>query len=289
MNNIGYIISGTGRITLVLNSKPHTIETDHKFYQEILKALKEKTYDKIESLVNIGKSITQYSQGFVKVIDGEIFYKNIAVNNKLTNRILNFMNDGLPFEPIINFFENVMQNPLVSAQNETYEFSEHNDLPLTEDGCFLAYKRVRNDFKDFYTGTYDNSVGKIVKMKRVDCDACRANTCSRGLHFCSFNYLREYHGGEGRVIIVKINPKNIISIPTDYNLSKGRCCEYFVIAEHIEHDKVHTLTDKVMTNDGKKVDVTTYHNVRDSKGRFVASNSKQAVKSFNRDAKGRFC
>jgi hypothetical protein len=32
-------------------------------------------------------------------------------------------------------------------------------------------------------------------------------------------------------MILKINPRDVVSIPVDYNDSKGRCCRYEVIGE----------------------------------------------------------
>jgi hypothetical protein len=106
---------------------------------------------------------------------------------------------------------------------------EKNNLPITSDGHFLAYKKVRKDFKDCHTGTMDNSVGKIVEMERHEVDDNANNTCSNGLHFCSKEYLNHF-GGE-RTVIVKINPADVVSIPTDYDFSKGRACRYEVIGE----------------------------------------------------------
>ena len=63
-------------------------------------------------------------------------------------------------------------------------------------------------------------------------------TCSTGLHFCSQNYLGHFSGA--RVMILKINPRDVVSIPTDYDFSKGRCCRYEVIGE--------------IGNDGEKID-----------------------------------
>jgi hypothetical protein len=37
-------------------------------------------------------------------------------------------------------------------------------------------------------------------------------------------------------VIVKINPRDVVSIPTDYNDSKGRACRYEVVDE-IDKDK----------------------------------------------------
>jgi hypothetical protein len=66
-------------------------------------------------------------------------------------------------------------------------------------------------------------------MERNKVDDNQNNTCSSGLHFCSENYLRSF-GGD-RTVIVKINPRDVVSIPTDYDNSKGRACRYEVIGE----------------------------------------------------------
>jgi hypothetical protein len=125
--------------------------------------------------------------------------------------------------------ENMMTNPSFRAVNELYGFLEKNNLPITPDGHFLAYKRVRENYTDCHTGKMDNSVGKVVEMERNKVDDNQNNTCSSGLHFCSENYLRSF-GGE-RTVIVKINPRDVVSIPTDYDNSKGRACRYEVIGE----------------------------------------------------------
>ena len=39
------------------------------------------------------------------------------------------------------------------------------------------------------------------------------------------------HFGGERIVIVKINPRDVVSIPTDYNDSKGRACRYEVVDE----------------------------------------------------------
>jgi len=110
-----------------------------------------------------------------------------------------------------------------------YGFLEKNRLPITGDGHFLAYKKVRDNFMDVYTGTMDNSVGKFVEMERNQVNDDKNQTCSAGLHFCSESYLNHF-GGE-RTVIVKINPRDVVSIPTDYDNAKGRACRYEVIGE----------------------------------------------------------
>ena len=71
-------------------------------------------------------------------------------------------------------------------------------------------------------------------MPRNQVDENKDRTCSSGLHFCSYDYLAHF-GGE-RIMVLKINPKDVVSIPTDYNNSKGRCARYLVVDELATND-----------------------------------------------------
>jgi hypothetical protein len=124
-----------------------------------------------------------------------------------------------------------MSNPSKRAVDELYGFLEKGNLPITADGCFLAYKKVRNDYLDIHSGTMDNSVGKVLEMERNEVDDNANNTCSTGLHFCSLDYLSHFGGADSRTVVVKINPRDVVSIPADYHATKGRTCRYEVIDE----------------------------------------------------------
>jgi len=143
------------------------------------------------------------------------------------------MRDGLPHEPLLNFFKNLMDNPSKRAVDELYDFLEAGELPITEDGHFLAFKNVRSNYKDIHSGTFDNSVGKVCEMPRNGVDEDKDRTCSAGLHFCSIKYLPSFTDSDGgKTMIVKINPKDVVAIPADYNNTKGRTCRYEVVAEY---------------------------------------------------------
>ena len=136
-------------------------------------------------------------------------------------------------------------NPSKTAVDELYLFLEACELPITEDGHFIAYKIVKNDYKDIYSGTLDNSIGKTVSMPRNAVDDDRNRTCSAGLHFCSKDYLSHYGSGSrsnDRCILVKINPADVVSIPADYNNAKGRTWQYTVVGEVKDSDWRKTLS-----------------------------------------------
>ena len=236
MSKISASIIGSTFITLMMGSQVETINSSHPNYGKIRDALKIKNYDLVESLLNISAAIEKFSSGAVEVKNGGVYYNGEPLHNTLVDRILTMLNEGFDIDPMVRFLENLMSNPSKRAVDELYGFLEAAKLPITEDGHFLAYKKVREDYKDFYTGKMDNSIGQVLKMPRNRVDENASQTCSHGLHFCAFSYLPHYHGGSGRVVILKINPRDVVSIPVDYNNAKGRACEYTIIGEHEGHD-----------------------------------------------------
>lgn len=231
---VAVIITGSGKIAATINGQSYTIDTDHPKYSQALEAVRNKNWNGFINLVNISKQVESYFNGSdVSINGGAINYYGQVIHNTLTKRILNFMRDGLPHEPLLNFFKNLMENPSKRAVDELYDFLEAGELPITEDGCFLAFKNVRSNYLDIHSGTFDNSVGKVCEMPRNAVDEDKERTCSYGLHFCSIKYLPSFTDSDGgKTMIVKINPKDVVAIPADYNNTKGRTCRYEVVAEY---------------------------------------------------------
>jgi hypothetical protein len=185
----------------------------------------------VKSVVDPAKEILAYGAGHVAIQGSKVFYKEREMAGVLTSRLIEMYQDGFPVEPLILFMENLMANPSKRAVEELYGFLEKGNLPLTPDGHFLAYKKVRKDFLDIHSGTMSNAPGSVVEMERNSVDDNMNNTCSTGLHFCSKEYLNHFGGSDSRTVILKINPRDVVSIPADYNATKGRTCRYEVIGE----------------------------------------------------------
>jgi hypothetical protein len=257
-----YIVQGSN-ITVVIGTTPHTISRSHITYNKVLEAIKANDWDTVGALVEPKQVVLNFGQGNVSIEGEKIFWKGREMHNALTKRMVAMIQEDFPVEPLIAFMENLMENPSKRAVNELYGFLEKNTLPITSDGCFLAYKKVRQDYFDVHSGTVLNkpaaymtdedtaalaeAVGKnnevtvavedgvtVVSMERNLVDDDQNRTCSTGLHFCSQDYLRSF-GGE-RIVILKINPRDVVSIPNDYNDSKGRACRYEIVDE-IDKDK----------------------------------------------------
>ena len=223
-----------GNLTLVLNNRTYQVLPDHINYKMIIEALPSATADELLEIVDVEKAVATFSDGLVEIKNGQVTYEGEVVHGSISKRILEFMSKGLPFQPLVNFLNNLMENPSMQSQKELYDFLEHEHLPITEDGYFLAYKAVRNDFMDKYRGAFDNSVGKICKMQRAKVDDDRARGCSDGLHAGALNYVAGYGSVESgdRIVIVKINPRDVVSVPSDCNCEKLRTCQYEVVGEY---------------------------------------------------------
>lgn len=228
-----YLIQGNN-VVLTIGSQVHTINKTHLTYDAVVAAIKAGDWDKINDIIDPKKVVIDHGEGHVSIQGTKLFWKDKELHSSLASRVIKMYQDGFPIEPMVQFMDNLMLNPSKRAVTELYGFLEKNNLPITPDGHFLAFKKVRNDYLDVYSGTMDNSVGTVVEMERNEVNDDQNVTCSTGLHFCSRDYLNHF-GGE-RIVIVKINPRDVVSIPTDYNDSKGRACRYEVVDE-IDKDK----------------------------------------------------
>jgi len=237
MKHIPYQITDN-TLTVVLGVNPHIIHSDSEIFSEAIATLTDETLTHDETVEILERLLTPVN-AIADVIDGDrvtiegnrVLFDGEIMPSSLTRKLLTVARNGLPLEPWKRFVVRVFANPSRGAQAELNEFLEAADLPITEDGCFLAYKRVREDYRDLHSGTFDNSVGKVCQMERQDVDSDRDRTCSAGLHFCSQDYLKNFYAGGGRIVIVKVNPADVVSIPSDYNFTKGRTCRYEVVGE----------------------------------------------------------
>ena len=263
---IPFMVQGNN-IILFLDNKAQTINKEtHPKFTEISDAIKNKEWHLLTDLVDCTKVITDYACGNVKITNGEVFWKGELMHGAITERMMDMIDGGYQIDALANFMDRINNNPSHRAINELYGFLEHNNLPITEDGYFLAYKRVsvanrddkkhnikEGDLVDTYTRTFRNNVGDFPEMVRNKVDDDKDRTCSTGLHFCSSEYLnRSGYSSNGITLVVSIDPADVVSIPTDYNHQKGRCFKYKVVDVHgrvvsdapLENKKAPVQVDK---------------------------------------------
>lgn len=141
----------------------------------------------------------------------------------------------------------VVESRLHSAE-DLMNFIERSELPLTNDGLIIGYKKVKQGkepgtFVDCHTGNIVQSVGSRVWMTVEDVDPSRYRSCSNGLHVANLGYLNGFGGSH--TLIVLVDPANFIAVPEGEN-DKCRVCSYDIIG-------VMTARGHEMVNSGSFV------------------------------------
>lgn len=230
-SDVSYIIT-KNNIVIVKDDEPLIISRDNPNFPLIAKALEAEEYSKAYDLINIKKTIERFVNGKIEIKeDGTAYYNgNIPITNMSEIAdIIDMVSRGEREKAAetSRFLERVMKNPSNNVVNRIYDFCKHNDVSIDDNGYIICFKRVNGDYTDCYSQTFDNSPGNIVSVTRNQVDEDPDKTCSYGLHVCSKSYLQYYYGD--RIIRVRVDPADIVAIPRDYNDSKVRCCEYYVI------------------------------------------------------------
>jgi hypothetical protein len=253
---IGRFIS-KDQITLIFSEDSVSIDNANPKFAEILNLCKEGKFADAASLATLKQQINEAFAGTgVEVVGGEVTYNGNALHNVICDRIVNVLKEGLDASPLVKFLDNLMGNPSYTAVQELYLFLEANRIPITEDGHFLAWKKVRHDWKDIYSGTIDYSVGAKPKMPRNEVDEDRNRTCSRGLHVAGWDYLPHFgsSGHSDRVVIVKVNPAHVVSVPSDYNNAKMRVAEMEVLREYKDRKvEADEFSHSIVSSDGEAI------------------------------------
>ncbi len=247
-------------ITFFYKNTPFRFNQSDERYSEALSIFdlpKEEQDSALEQLIcspgpkTAKKEVEQ--KGFV--IFGDIVsYQNEKLPDVLAKKVLTFIEQNLPIDLFLKFWENLRLNPSYSSITELYDFLAYKDLPLTEDGCFLAYKGVQSDFysvkgntdtqvlkgKVDSSGKIYNGVGEAIIVKRQDVCDDRSIDCAPGIHVGSLDYAKNW---ANTVVVVKVNPKDVVSVPKDHNCQKCRCSAYEVVA-HYKEEILHPVVDE---------------------------------------------
>lgn len=230
---IGSLLTPSTLTVQFAGASPVCIGKSDGRFERAKELLKKGDHVALEKLLDIAKAIALVSRGKFVVRDGLIQIDGEVLPNALSDRLLALVDAGEDTSPLEKFWDNLSENPSEGSRKDLFAFLEANNVPLTPDGHFIAYKKVRNDFKDIHSGTFDNSPGKVVEMPRSEVDNDSSVTCSRGLHVAAFDYAANRFGSQSEpLLLVKVNPRDVVSVPPDYNQQKMRTCRYEVLEVH---------------------------------------------------------
>lgn len=236
MTQIPYRISDK-TITVVIDGKVETVQRSAMNATDLIEALSAEVHDvdHIRALSSVRNYVTAISQGRVELREGVITVAGTALSGYMVDRILRHHKEGVNVKPMLAYLDLIYNHPLPGIKEDLFKWTEVGDMPFTSEGHIIAYKKVRADYRSYHQspdGTHLlHTIGGEVSMPPEQVNTNRHQTCSTGLHFCSYSYLKEYYGSKGRILILAIHPHDILAIPTDYNQTKGRASKYQIIGE----------------------------------------------------------
>lgn len=248
------MISGTyninsGVLTVVCDAVVYTVNKDHDNYDLLLECFKQKNEQEFVDAYHKKSNVNDYivskicNNELIEFKNNKLFYNGEEVHHSYVNRIVENAKEGFDIQPMLNFFARLMKNPSYKSIEQLPDFLMHRNLPITEDGYFLAYKSVRSNFLSKASGDLKltsgttqnghilNKVGETISCDRSEVDDDRDKHCSRGLHVGCLDYSGPngwYHGNDDVILIVSVSPENVVCVPKDHNCTKLRVCEYHV-------------------------------------------------------------
>lgn len=212
----------------------HTINRDNDIFPDVGLLLIEGDIDGAIALIEAGKEAKAEKVvdlgPDLKLLDGVLYWHGQKQETTLAKRILNDINNDTFDERYVKFMQKLMHNPSYASVKMLYDFIQHNDLEILENGDVKAYKKITNTVdgpRDTRTKKVPNYKGQIISMPRNMVEDNPSVSCSQGLHIASLEYAGGFVGNS--LIEVAVNPADVVSVPYDYNQQKCRCCRYEVL------------------------------------------------------------
>ena len=245
------------------SSKPCSLEKGTEKYDKIISLLVSNAPEQtIIDALDISQAIQTYSNDTFKVdpSSGSVLIDDQEIHGSIADKITAFYRSNLPYLPLINFWRNIQSNPSEESKAHLFAFLNANNMSITHDGCFIAYKKVTRDKEgnlvDCHSKTFCNNIGSVVTMDRNKVNPNRNETCSTGLHVGAYDYVKNFDGSD--LLECKINPKDVVAVPDDYNNQKMRVCRYEVVSLNKGEEITKPLIDKkeleIKTNDSIKTE-----------------------------------
>jgi hypothetical protein len=223
----------SGWIKVIADGKDYFVSASSPLYAKAFDAFKAKDWESfiyaVDPAVKIKSLFAKYET--VEVKDGLLYVDGDVVDSVVSERLIQMLSNEVDVLPVLKFVYRLRLNPSSRAVNELYTFLEHKCLPLTESGTFLAYKAVRPNYHDKHSGKFDNSVGNVLSMPRNKVDDNKDAGCSYGFHAGTLEYASGFASQNDKIVLVEIDPADVVSIPVDCNFQKLRTCRYKVVEE----------------------------------------------------------
>lgn len=175
----------------------------------------------------------------ISVANGRVYVDGDEIDDVYAEQIVRFIREGHDFNPLVKFLEKVYTNNNEhTRKNLSRWLSATGGFTIDDDGDIRGYKGLKSDFGSIHhgpaivdgvsvNGSVPNKVGSVIEMARSMVQHNPSVGCSTGLHVGTWGYAQGF--SQGAVAEVKVNPRDVVSVPTDCNDSKMRVSRYKVV------------------------------------------------------------
>lgn len=214
----------------------------------------------VVGLFDVAQTVSQKFQQLterVSVEGGTVYLDGDPVHGSLQEQILDFVQAGEDFGPLVSFYEKLVTNPLGDVREGLYDWitgqteSGEGTLTITPEGNVIGYKSVKATTNDAGETVYvpsrtssggdrvngvevasgkfiEQQPGDVVEMPRSKVLHAPSRACGDGLHIGTWQYASTFYGGN-TVLLVEFNPRDIVSLPDSNSTWKLRVCRYTVL------------------------------------------------------------
>lgn len=152
MQKISYIATDDN-LTLILGGRPKQVKLNSKHHRndlvKVINAFNDstRTEDEFKRLLNYLEPIKRIqleSDNRFEVEDSKLYLKGTdrPIESRLGDKILDFIENGLSINSLVKFWESCLRNPHYLAITELFDFIEGHNVPITDNGSFLLYKKL---------------------------------------------------------------------------------------------------------------------------------------------------
>lgn len=231
------------------NIQMHSATDQHPAWDRIIQGVvaEDETVYRLFDVGAVAAEAFERLSDRVTISGGNVYFDNEKMDGALEEQISRFVEAGAEADwlPLINFYEKVMTNLNGHTREQLYRWLNQQQITITPEGDFIAYKGVKprsaSDNYEWesisrgraivdgkvYDGSIPNDVGAVVEMPRNEVQHDPKVGCHTGLHAGTWRYAKDF--SQGAVLRVAINPRDVVSVPTDCNDAKLRTCRYTVL------------------------------------------------------------
>lgn len=219
-------------------------DASHPNFEKIVEGLfanDPNVFDLFDIAQSVANKFQRLSERVTLGSDRQLYFDGEIVDNAIVGHIVRFLDQGVEdWRSLVAFFENVQQNPNEHSREQLYTWLNDRNFTITPTGMIVGYKGVKNGSDGTFlsvhsgkaivdgvvvNGQIPNNVGSVIEMPRSEVQHNPSVGCHTGLHVGTFEYASSFGSS---VLEIHVNPRDVVSVPTDCSWAKVRCCRYLV-------------------------------------------------------------